>query len=360
MKFKRFLFIFTVSVFANTLFAENKYSRFVYNGKAGLLDSELNVVMNPDKKAIGFYYSYIMTTSYPETVRVFDENLDQLFQKSATVKYNPISDKYCFIKTMSQDIIFDIEEKQSIEVKNGVSAPDLNIKMAREKYVAGSFGYYSGTNLAEYSRNDDFMTVYPFNDKRAVIITQSFDFEIIDDNLNVVKNDVIQCAKNYSEGLLAVKTKDGKSGFINTAGEYVFNTDFYVENLDYSPKLIPELDAYFSEGVACVQTGKNKWVIYDKTGKSWNINPELKIERNTFSDGMLLVSKKDLNNKTKYGFIDKTGKEKIPCVLDSSAGFYNGIAAVVYEGKEAVLDLNGNLYFSADLMKGNKKAALKL
>lgn len=41
-------------------------------------------------------------------------------------------------------------------------------------------------------------------------------------------------------------------------------------------------------------------------------------------------------------------------------GVSNGYAQVVYQGKDAVIDKRGNLYYSEDIIKGNKKASLNV
>lgn len=45
----------------------------------------------------------------------------------------------------------------------------------------------------------------------------------------------------------------------------------------------------------------------------------------------------------KYGFVDKTGKEVIPLIYDSSSSFYNGIAAIKKGDKYGYIDKNGNI-----------------
>ncbi len=48
------------------------------------------------------------------------------------------------------------------------------------------------------------------------------------------------------------------------------------------------------------------------------------------------------NDKTfKYGFVDQTGKEIVPCKYDGITAFENGFAVVQLKGKSGVVDKTG-------------------
>lgn len=53
--------------------------------------------------------------------------------------------------------------------------------------------------------------------------------------------------------------------------------------------------------------------------------------------------------------MNKEMEIEIPCVFDSMKYFRNGYAIVVYNGEDAVLDKEGNVYLSKDLLNGNKE-----
>ena len=58
-----------------------------------------------------------------------------------------------------------------------------------------------------------------------------------------------------------------------------------------------------------------------------------------FSEGLAQVL---LNGK--WGYIDKTGKEVIPCKYDWAWQFYEGFAQVSTKGKWGYVDKQGNWY----------------
>ena len=58
----------------------------------------------------------------------------------------------------------------------------------------------------------------------------------------------------------------------------------------------------------------------------------------TFNEGMAAVK---LNGK--FGFVDTTGKEVIPCKYDLVRFFSDGLAPVSFNGKWGIVDKKGNL-----------------
>lgn len=192
--------------------------------------------------------------------------------------------------------------------------------------------------------------------------------------------EIIPCiydyADNFSEGLASI-SRNGKYGFINKAGEEIIPCQY---NMAFS----------FSEGYAAVCIGKpysdGKWGFIDRTGEevipcqyigvssffdglAWAVLPNKTrgfinqsgdyafpysynyIEFmgspliSTFSEGFAEVSVGQRPN-IKYGFIDKTGTEIIPCKYVSTKDFYNGFAAVALDSGEegwiwGFIDLTG-------------------
>lgn len=61
-----------------------------------------------------------------------------------------------------------------------------------------------------------------------------------------------------------------------------------------------------------------------------------------FFEGLARVEK-TINNKTKWGFIDKSGKEIIPAIYESAGFFSEGLAAVGKDGKFGFVDKIGKV-----------------
>jgi|GEM_PF-2292521 len=107
---------------------------------------------------------------------------------------------------------------------------------------------------------------------------------------------------SFNEGLATIE-KDGKCGFIDETGNIIIPLEYDADR--YS---------YFSEGLALVYTG----------GHYMNVSQRV------MEGG-------------KCGFIDKTGKIAIPLIYDNATAFSEGVAAVSKDGKQYLIDKNGNV-----------------
>ena len=72
----------------------------------------------------------------------------------------------------------------------------------------------------------------------------------------------------------------------------------------------------------------------DKTGKE--VIPCRFYDTGGFYEGLARVWLDD-----KWGFIDKTGKEVIPCIYDGADNFREGLAIVELDGKYGYIDKSG-------------------
>ena len=188
---------------------------------------------------------------------------------------------------------------------------------------------------------------YPFDDdiEGLALINRKGKWGYIDKTGKVaIPLDKYGKVSPFSEGLACVSDKKSKKwGFINKTGKeaiplkYNFATSFF-------------------EGLAPVRLN-DKWGFIDKTGKEvvpvkydkivdrcGNIRPRTTGSNTScgdvdkfFSDGLAPVS---LNNK--WGFIDKTGKEVIPCVYNEVANFSEGFVFVKTESGWGMVDKTGD------------------
>ena len=128
----------------------------------------------------------------------------------------------------------------------------------------------------------------------------------------------------FSEGLAAVSDKNG-TGYVNREGEPVIPTQFQTTRA-------------FSDGLAVVEKKDGTYAYIDKTGKividAANYSSAL-----PFYEGLAMVRSRDTH---KAGFIDKTGKEVIPCQYRWAGYFRNGATyASDAEGKNWLIDQTG-------------------
>ena len=121
-------------------------------------------------------------------------------------------------------------------------------------------------------------------------------------------------ASNFKDGVAFVK-KRGENHFflINTKGERLGNKTF-------------EKESYVSEGM--IPFRENEKIGYLNNKGEVVVAPKYD-EDGGFTEGYCCVGL-DKGNKRLYGFIDKTGKEVIPCIYDQggTSSFSDGLARV--------------------------------
>ena len=128
----------------------------------------------------------------------------------------------------------------------------------------------------------------------------------------------------FSEGMAAVSDKNG-TGFVNRNGEVVIPLQF-------------EEAEPFSDGLAVVKKKDGTYAYIDKTGKV-AIDASKYSSALPFYEGLAMVRSRDTH---KAGFIDKTGKEVIPCQYRWAGYFRNGATyASDAEGKNWLIDQTG-------------------
>lgn len=129
-------------------------------------------------------------------------------------------------------------------------------------------------------------------------------------------------AEDFSEGLAAVCIDD-KLGYIDKTGEIVIPLKY--EWIGYLGTMRGIRTSAFTDGLAVVcQNGKYGFV--DKTGKE--IVPCKYDDAFIFAEGMAAVKL-----GTKWGFIDTTGREVVPPKYDRVSSFSEGMAAVANGGE---------------------------
>ena len=151
---------------------------------------------------------------------------------------------------------------------------------------------------------------------------------VLNRHIGEIWTEVGSDASDYSEGFAIVYDEDGNSVFINLKGQRLTETKFERANP-------------FSDGMACIQL-EDAWGFIDSTGKI-RIPPKYYVQ-NDFSEGVAPVSLKIdetgyfLNSYFIEGFINKDGETVIPFQPHVDyAGFKNGLTKgrrFIYENKK--------------------------
>ncbi|MBR5646471.1 MAG: WG repeat-containing protein [Treponema sp.] len=334
-------------------FSDNKnYSLIRVNDYCGIIDEKLNAYFPSGCRNIYFINDYIFL-SYGYYVEVRNkrfEFLDKIELKPTDLVFKIfyLYDEYYYIMQLVDDsYIYNAKNKTLKTIEYIVNSNPFNSSMSKLLPV-GSY-YYSIKDNKKFFENSDFEKVYPFIDGRAVVLKNDYKKALINENSDIIVDNIINCGWQFRNGLLPVITEEC-SGFIDINGNFVIICSLEDEFKKENPTGNPTLWCSFSEGYAYVHVDDNSWMIINDKGNIIREDIHYPTDnRIGFSCGLISV----FENKKK-GFLDTTGKLAIPCVFDSAEDFLNGFAAVVYEGKDAVLDKKGNIYFSEELIKGNK------
>lgn len=179
---------------------------------------------------------------------------------------------------------------------------------------------------------------------------------------------------HFSEGLAAVTGKDNhgmeKWGFIDKSGKWIIQPKFdnaYIFSEELAAVKLKNKVQYidktgrtifsgfiagteFSEGLAAVRVSqffglKKRWGFIDKTGKL-KIPPKF-TEAGRFSEGLASVNFGSESNP-QWGYIDKTGKAIIPPQFKNALDFSEALAGVeINNGKWGFIDKTGAVINSA-------------
>ena len=125
---------------------------------------------------------------------------------------------------------------------------------------------------------------------------------------------------NFSEGLASVEL-NGKYGFIDKSGREVVPCKY-------------EYACDFSEGLALVS---QRWkdIFIDKRGnEALALGDDIVMP---FCEGLAKV----IRSGGKCGYIDKSGREVVPCKYEFACDFYGGLAQVELNGKKGCIDRKG-------------------
>ena len=112
----------------------------------------------------------------------------------------------------------------------------------------------------------------------------------------------------------------------------MYAQDYDLQGLAKACKEYSKLSG-FHDGLASVSKD-GKWGFIDKTGQQ--VVPCNYSSVESFYGGLAIVV---LNGK--YGFVDNTGREVIPCKFESAKNFCEGFAGVKINGKWGFIDKTG-------------------
>lgn len=312
---KKVLSILLLLLFLKPIMFSKEYSLFKKNNLYGLITKDKKVIMPPCYTWINVGSNAIVCYKGRER-EIFNTYLELLFSDSWV------------------NILYYNDEEIIITKSLGAEQKLLNLKTGK---------------ISEYQRNKKYLEEHGFRDNVELVAESGkpeFSYSIVDNRGNVLLTDIKEAHSVYTNGMLAVILKDGRSGFVNKKGKFVIETDFYIEPEDIGPRQEPIIRYLFLENYGLVKTNNQKWVQFDLKGKKKLVPENLEPTDYCYRKGLVPV--RNIQTK-KIGYMNKDFEIMIPLIFDEAKGFVGNYAVVKYENKDAIIDKKGNIYFCEDL-----------
>ena len=177
----------------------------------------------------------------------------------------------------------------------------------------------------------------------------SFDYNIgfIDRTGRWLTEPIYTFARDFSEGLSAVRTKENKFGFIDKSGKLKIEAKF-----DWAESFSNGLAAVFFHGKHGFIDKEGRYVVKPKYANAHTFSEGLacvkiggRVYKPSFGVHLITTGGEDLN----YGYIDVTGRIVFRIRAFGCQPFSEGLARVEINGKWGFIDKTGRAVFSSDI-----------
>lgn len=312
---------FLLFMFLSIVLYAKSYSIFYLNNLCGVIDKNRKIIVEPKYEDIRISKDdYFVCLKVGKGTDFYDTEGTKILEYSI----NHFTRKYSDYEWLSY-----IPDSGNKYIK-------LNIKTKKETEFINE--HYSKENLPNFINNVSPIIVFGEKNRK-------YEYRIQNINGKVLASDIRQTDCSYSEGLIPVVFYNNKSGFLNIKGKMVIDVPLYEDYRMGGLRISPFLNYTFSEGVVFIQTEKDKWFLINKKGYKTELPKEFKFITRKYSNGLTVVK----NQENKFGYVNKKFELVIPCNFESANGFEGKYAAVKYDGKDAIVDKTGNIYFCDEL-----------
>ena len=308
-------FVFLCSFGCSEDSCSEDYSVFKKGGLYGIISKDRTVVMQANYNYISINSNSIIC-SKGRVKEIYNPSLKLLFSNSG--------------------VNLNFYTEDTILIKESMTGKTQALNVVTEKLR--DFEENKKYNIEEGYRENVGLVWEKSNDK--------FLYSIVNIKGKVLLTDIEQAHSVYSNGMLAVIMSDGKSGFVDKNGKMVIEASFYIEPSDIGPRKEPVIRYFFKDDYALVKNSNKKWVQYTINGEMKVLPDYIKPAAYCYENSLVPV----LNTKTmKYGYMNPKFEIEIPCEFDEAREFSGLYAVVKYKNEDAIVDREGNIYFSENM-----------
>lgn len=346
---KLLIFIFFGIIVSSVLNAEELIP-FKYNGKYGFVNKSLKikvlpafdyVTVNPENG-----YARLIIDSPVERYLIIDELGNIVIESASSIEY-------------VYDSLFSMESLdfgyRVVDMKNEVTIIDgLNAHAGYSSYPffpvmkEGEYFYLKTNGEELFSKKTDFWSATSFSCDRAIVIEMSGYYAIINLQGAFIKQGFYELHSHYSENIIGALYKNKKRGYLDLNGNLLFELPFLDEtDLNASP---------FSSGHAIVKVKKSpdEWKVIDNKGNY--LSPSISCyNAHEFHDGysQILTRYNKVTSSYYVNYVNIRGEKISEFDFEEGSDFHNGYAQIVLDGKDGLIDVNGNIIWSKDIVQRN-------
>lgn len=230
------------------------YSTFCLNGSYGLIDENRKIVIDPIYLEIKISEQEYIACRNGGTVDIYDPDTNKILS-------------FADITIVSQYSEYEwLLHKCAVESKFIL----VNVKTKKESEFIHNV---TRENLPRFVNGVSLILTY-YDD------IQKLGYSIMNKKGETLVSGIKQAGERYFEGLIPVLFFNGESGYVNEKGKMVIKVPLYEDPRMLGIRISPSLNYNFFEGVAFIQTEKDRWYLIDKKGnkKSYRKNMILRWE----------------------------------------------------------------------------------
>lgn len=324
---------------------------FKYENKYGYLDKDLKVIISPKyDRASHFEGNYAIVREAMGDAFIIDTKGTTIFTAKTNLITHVVDDIYSYkLENKNTETLIRVKDKTILIEGLGGIASSYGDNLILVNFMEGNsrYGYINFEGKRVFQDLVLRRPSYAFSEGRAIVTLNDWNYGIIDNQGNILRSgDLYRIGQRYVEGLVPVQKNDKITGYLNKEGDFAFQLPIVIGD-------VPEATD-FNNGLALimVQQAPCFWRIIDNHGNY--ISENIIIDHaNEFSDGMSLVYKKDeKTGKIQYGYINTKGEFIVDVILDSGGKFKNGYAQIVFQGRDGILNVKGEVFWSDEIIRG--------